>query len=304
MKPTLVLLAAGMGSRYGGLKQVDAVGPSGETIMDYSIYDALRAGFGKIIFVIRKEIEADFRKAFTDKFEKKIEFDFVYQELDNLPPGFELPKDRVKPWGTGHAVMVAADKVKEPFAVINADDFYGQDAYVKMNQFLTGTTKAISYSMVGYKLKNTLSEFGFVSRGICETDKNGILLSVTERTKIRKEHQRILFENESGVLTEIEGDSVVSMNFWGFKPEFFQQLKSLFTLFIKETNDIQKSEFYLSSAIDTLIKAGEAQVKVLHTDAQWFGVTYKEDKPEVITRILTSVKKGSYPENLWGTYNG
>lgn len=300
MKPTLVLLAAGMGSRYGGLKQVDTVGPSGETIMDYSVYDALRAGFGKVIFIIRKQIEQDFRIAFTNKLEGKVDFAFVYQELDNLPAGIEVPAERVKPWGTGHAVLIAADAVNEPFAAINADDFYGYDAYKKMVEFLMTDQDEKSYSMVGYKLCNTLSDFGYVSRGVCETDQNDYLLSVTERTRIRSENDQIVYQDEGGAVITINRDSVVSMNFWGFKPGFLQQLSELFNSFIHSAKDKLKAEFYLSSAVDTLIRSEQASVKVLRTDAQWFGVTYKEDKPTVKAKILSLVSEGIYPANLWG----
>lgn len=299
MKPTLVLLAAGMGSRYGGLKQVDGIGPSGETIMDYSIYDALRAGFGKIVFIIRKDIEQDFRAAFTHKLEGKLDFEFAYQELDALPAGFRIPENRVKPWGTGHAVMVAASAVNTPFAVINADDYYGKDAFEQMADFLNARQSTeTTYSMVGYDLENTLSDFGSVSRGICETDPDHFLRSVTERTKIAREGESIVFY-EQDLKNTLPGSVPVSMNFWGFTPAFFSQLEALFTDFLTSLNDPLKNEFYLSSAIDQLIRAGKAKVSVLPTSSKWFGVTYREDKPFVEEKIRQLTTAGVYPVKLW-----
>ena len=300
MKPTLVLLAAGMGSRYGGLKQVDAVGPSGETIMDYSIYDALRAGFGKVIFVIRKDIEADFRLAFTNKLEGKVEFAFAYQELDMLPQGISVPEGRQKPWGTGHAVMVAEKLIQEPFAVINADDFYGFDAYCKLAEELGSIDASTpTYSMVAYDLDKTLSDFGDVSRGICETDEQSFLKTVTERTKIKRMEGRIAFHEADGTQVALADASPVSMNFWGFTPTFFSQLNTLFNTFIREAKDPLKGEFYLSTAIDTLIRQKEASVRVLRTSSRWFGVTYKEDKPFVVDKVNELVAAGAYPVSLW-----
>jgi UTP-glucose-1-phosphate uridylyltransferase len=299
MKPTLVLLAAGIGSRYGGLKQVDGIGPSGETIMDYSIYDAIRAGFGKVVFIIRKDIEADFRAAFTNKLEGKLDFEFAYQELDSLPAGSEIPEGRKKPWGTGHAVMVAKNIVDTPFAVINADDYYGADAFQQMAAFLKDrTANETSYSMVGYDLENTLSDFGSVSRGICATDQESYLQSVTERTRIERSGDRIVYyENEQAA--DLPGSVPVSMNFWGFTPAFFAQLDSLFETFLNTLGDPLKSEFYLSSAIDHLIRTGQATVRVLPTSSKWFGVTYREDKPFVVEKITRLTDSGIYPVNLW-----
>lgn len=299
MKPTLVLLAAGMGSRYGGLKQVDGIGPSNETIMDYSIYDALRAGFGKIVFIIRKDIEADFRAAFTYKFEGKLDFEFAYQELDALPEGFSLPENRTKPWGTGHAVMMAKTLVNTPFAVINADDYYGTEAFAQMADFLRGCNPAEPhYSMVGYHLDNTLSDFGSVSRGICETDSAHFLQSVTERTKIERNGSGIVYYEQEQPFS-LEAKVPVSMNFWGFTPAFFGQLDHLFRDFMADLNDPLKSEFYLSSAIDQLIRSELARVIVLPTASKWFGVTYKEDKPFVVGKINQLVNQGIYPAKLW-----
>ncbi|MCX6271274.1 MAG: nucleotidyltransferase [Bacteroidetes bacterium] len=302
MEPTLVILAAGIGSRYGGLKQVEGVGPSGETIMDYSIFDAMRAGFGKVVFVIRKDIENDFRYAFTNKMEGKVPFEFVYQELDSLPGSLKAPEDRIKTWGTGHAVMVAREAVKEPFAVINADDFYGDDAYLRMSGFLTGLPEispSASYAMVGYDLENTLSDFGTVSRGICKTDENHFLMSVTERTKIMKSHGNIAFKDDSDTLVFLPKNAIVSMNFWGFTPLFFAQLDNLFLNFMKTNGDNIKAEFYLSTAVDDLIRSSMADVSVLHTRSHWFGVTYKEDKPDVVEKIRALVRAGIYPAKLW-----
>lgn len=299
MKPTLVLLAAGIGSRYGGLKQVDSVGPSGEAIMDYSIYDALKAGFGHVIFIIRKDIEADFRQAFTDKLEGKVDFSLVYQEIDTLPEPYQVPEGRIKPWGTAHAVMVAANHVHEPFAVINADDYYGSDAFRQMASFLAKRAEdETNYAMIGYDLENTLSEFGSVSRGICSTDASSFLLSVTERTKIERFKGKIVF-NDNDNKTSIEGSVPVSMNFWGFTPSFFRQLDELFGVFMNSDRDILKGEFYLSSAVDSLIHSGKATVKVLPTESKWFGVTYREDKPFVVNKIKLLTENGSYPDSLW-----
>ncbi len=301
-KPTIVILAAGMGSRYGGLKQVDGVGPCNETIMDYSLFDAQRAGFGKVIFVIRKEIEADFRKAFTNKLEGKVDFDFAYQELDVLPPGYALPPDRVKPWGTGHAVMITSSLVKGPFAVINADDFYGQHAYTLMADFLSGSapdTLRPMYAMAGYYLNNTLSDYGYVSRGICQTNESGLLMEIAERTRIRQDHHQIVYQDEKGNLLPLPAGSVVSMNFWGFTADFFNHLNQLFPDFLEKHPGDLKSEFYLSTAVNDLISSGKASVKVLPTTATWFGVTYKEDKPLVMEKIRSLIGAGVYPEKLW-----
>ena len=300
MKPTLLVLAAGMGSRYGSLKQVDKLGPSGETIMDYSIYDAIRADFGKVVFVIRKNIEADFKEVFN-KFNDKIKVDYVFQELDNVPPGIMVPADRQKPWGTGHAVMVAADKIDTPFAVINADDFYGAESYKIMADHLKtkhGFDKDV-YSMVGYVVEKTLSENGHVSRGICETNNNAILKSIIERTQIQRLDGKIVFKGSDEQWHPLTGKEYASMNFWGFPTSVFGQLKNKFKLFIESNYQNLKSEFYIPIAIDQLIKENEANVKVLNTTSQWFGVTYKEDKEDTIKNILQLVERGVYPKNLW-----
>jgi UTP-glucose-1-phosphate uridylyltransferase len=300
MKPTLVILAAGMGSRYGSLKQVDPVGPSGETILEYSVYDAIRAGFGKVVFVIRRDIEKDFKEIFINKLQKHIEIDYVFQELDMVPAGIEVPAERVKPWGTGHAVMVAVKKVEGPFAVINADDYYGADAYKKMADYLSKANNSeTSYSMVGFELDNTLSEHGLVSRGICEEDAHANLISVVERTKIGRDEKGVAYKDADDNSVYISEKSIVSMNFWGFTPAFFHQLIKHFHEFIKTNSSNPKSEFFLPFVVDDLIKAKQATVKVLRSTDRWFGVTYKEDKPLVVAKIKELVEAGVYPEVLW-----
>jgi UTP-glucose-1-phosphate uridylyltransferase len=300
MKPTLVILAAGMGSRYGSLKQVDPVGPSGETILEYSVYDAIRAGFGKVVFVIRRDIENDFKEIFIHKLREHIEIEYVFQELDMVPVGIKIPAERVKPWGTGHAVMVAASKVSEPFAVINADDYYGADAYKKMADYLSKMNHTqTNYSMVGFELDNTLSEYGLVSRGVCEEDANANLLSVVERTKIGRDEKGVAYKDINDALVYISEKSIVSMNFWGFTPIFFRQVEEHFKEFIKLNYTNPKAEFYLPFVVDDLIKAKQASVKVLRSTDRWFGITYKEDKPLVIAKINELVSAGVYPKVLW-----
>jgi UTP-glucose-1-phosphate uridylyltransferase len=301
MKPTLVILAAGMGSRYGGLKQIDPIGPSGETILDYSVYDAIRAGFGKVMFIIRKDIEQDFKEVFVKKLEKHIEIDWVFQELDKLPQGFRVPEGRTKPWGTGHAVMMVAGKVNEPFAVLNADDFYGAAAFKTLAGFFASHDKENKhdYAMVAYELSNTLSDFGSVSRGICQTNESGWLESVKERTKIQRTASGIADTEADGNLFPLEEDALVSMNFWGFNPSLFGYIEQEFTGFLKADLDHTKSEFYIPFIVDNLIKSGKEKVKVLHNPGQWFGITYPDDKPLVIKKIKELISLGVYPENLW-----
>lgn len=300
MKPTLVILAAGMGSRYGSLKQVDPVGPSGETILEYSVYDAIRAGFGKVVFVIRRDIENDFKEIFIDKLKKHIDIEYVFQELNMVSAGIQVPAERVKPWGTGHAVMVAATKVKEPFAVINADDYYGADAYKKIADYLSKLNNTeTNYSMVGFELDNTLSEHGLVSRGVCEEDSNANLISVVERTKIGRDEKGVAYKDANDTSVYISDKSIVSMNFWGFTPVFFKQLEAHFQEFIKSNYTNPKAEFFLPFVVDDLIKAKQANVKVLRSTDRWFGVTYKEDKPLVVAKIKELVDKGVYPIVLW-----
>lgn len=299
MKPTLLVLAAGMGSRYGGLKQIDPVGPSGETILDYSVFDAKRAGFGKVVFVIRKDIEDDFKSVFADRLNKTIPVEWVFQELSNLPTGMQVPEGRTKPWGTGHAVMMAANAINEPFAVINADDFYGREAFEKAAGFLNQDLKDTDYAMVAYQLKNTLSDFGSVSRGICTADEEGWLQSVVENTKIAREGTDVYNTEPDGTKTWLSEDSLVSMNFWCFRPTFFGQLDAHFRNFIVANISNIKSEFYIPTPVDNLVKSNQARVKVLPNTGQWFGITYQEDRPEVVSKINQLVKSGEYPESLY-----
>lgn len=299
IKPTLLVLAAGIGSRYGGLKQVDKIGPSGETIIDYSVYDAARAGFGKVVFVIRKSIEEEFKEVFDNRFGSRIEVDYVFQELDNLPEGYTVLPERVKPWGTCHAVLMAIDRVKEPFAVINADDFYGAEAFETIADFLTDNSiPASEFGMVGYHLNKTLSEHGYVSRGVCQTDENGYLEDVVEREKIGYHNGSIAYELDDKYI-ELTGNEIVSMNFWGFQPSYFNLMKDQFTEFLKENINKPKSEFYIPYSVNKLINENKIKLKVLESDAKWFGVTYKEDKPVVIQKIKELVDKVVYPSKLW-----
>ncbi len=292
--PILLILAAGMGSRYGGLKQLDTVGPSGETILDYSIYDALAAGFTKIVFVIRRDIEAAFKTTVGSRYESMAEVDYVYQELDALPDGFSPLEGRTKPWGTGHAILVACDAVDRPFGVINADDFYGRDAYQQLAAFLAQSQAENVHAMVGYKLSNTLSENGTVSRGICRSDEEGNLQGVEEVTAIAKVEDGIRAGDR-----EFSGEEIVSMNLWGFQPSIFAALRQQFTTFLHEHGAEEKSEFYIPFAVDEEIQAERATVKVLPTGSQWAGVTYREDKPHVEAFIRSLIGAGRYPQNLF-----
>ena len=301
MKPTLLILAAGMGSRYGSLKQMDGLGPNGEAIIDYSIYDAIRAGFGKIVFVIRHSFAEPFKEHFqAKKFGGDVEFEFVYQELEYLPEGYEVPEGRVKPWGTNHAVMMAKDVIKEPFAVINADDFYGKESYQTMADYLRSIegTKG-QYSMIGYRLENTLSDFGSVSRGVCETDENGLLTSVTERTAISHKGDKVVYA-EGNQEFELDPTCPVSMNFWGFTPEYFGYSEEVFKEFLDGAlaSGNLKAEFFIPYIVDKLIARGEATVKVLDCDAKWFGVTYKEDRPFTVEKINALIAAGVYPAKI------
>jgi len=296
-KPTLLVLAAGMGSRYGGLKQIDPVGPADETIIDYSIYDAMRVGFGKLVFVIRKDIEQQFKEIVGARFEKRIAVEYVFQELDKLPPGCSLPAGRTKPWGTTHAILMAADTIGEPFAAINADDFYGAEAYRLLAQHLTsGTT---DYAMVGFILRNTLSKFGSVARGVCRVDENNHLKSVVEMMKIEPDGDGAKNTDAAGQITKLTGEEAVSMNFWGFTPELFPQLKTQFEAFLKKSGNELKSECYIPSTVNDLVVVGQAKVKVLRTNDFWFGVTYREDRPQVVESIRQLIAQGKYPEKLW-----
>jgi UTP-glucose-1-phosphate uridylyltransferase len=298
---TLLILAAGIGSRFGGIKQIEPVGPNGEIILDYSIYDAIRAGFTKIVFVIRKDIEASFRQKINPKAANQIEIDFAYQELDSGLMGFPLPSGRQKPWGTGHAVLVAQDKIHEPFAAINADDYYGQSAFSLIHTHLVslsqGRTK--DYAMVGFPLENTLSDFGTVSRGICETNINGYLVRITERTKLLKRPNGAAFTDEAGIEHFIPGDTPVSMNYWGFGPDIFSYLQVEFRQFLTQKSNDLKAEYYLPFAVGGMINAGLKKVKVLPAQENWFGITYKEDLPTARLAIGEKIRAGVYPASLW-----
>jgi len=298
-KPTLIVLAAGMGSRYGKLKQMDGFGPNGETIIDYSIYDAIQAGFGKVVFIVREYFLEEFRYAMDPKFGDKIELVYVTQELDNIPSGIEVHPEREKPWGTAHAVWVAKDEVKEPFAVINADDFYGADAYKVLNDYLT-EDKTDNYAVVAYYLKNTLSDHGTVNRGVCYSNKEKYLTKVVECTKIQREDDGVVrYPNEDGSKIELSDDTLVSMNMWAFKPSYFDHVNSQFVDFLNSEGMELKSEFYIPSAVDKLINDGALNVDVLDTDSSWFGVTYQEDKPIVMEKLNALIEGGAYPERLY-----
>jgi UTP-glucose-1-phosphate uridylyltransferase len=297
-KPTLLILAAGIGSRYGSLKQLDQLGPQGETIIDYSVYDALRAGFGKVVFVIRKSIEEEFKSSLMQKLSRYIEVDYVLQEIENIPAGIKIHPERIKPWGTGHAVLMAKDAINEPFAVINADDFYGADAFRVLNTYLLNAGLG-QYAMVGYELQNTLSEHGYVSRGVCETNAESLLTRVTERTKIARYPQGIMYEGENAEPKLLDSEAIVSMNCWGFTPDFFRHLEADFDTFIRENASKLKGEFYIPSVVNDLINSGEASVKVLRSGASWFGVTYREDREYAVSQLAALTDSGEYPDGLW-----
>ena len=303
MKPTLFLLAAGMGSRYGGLKQLDKLGPNGETIMDYSIYDAINAGFGKLVFVIRKDFEQDFRDIVLKKYESKIPCELVFQALDALPEGFTCPADRQKPWGTNHAVMMGKDVIKEPFAVLNCDDFYDRDAFQVMGKYLSELPEGSTgkYAMVGFRVGNTLSESGTVSRGVCEKNKQNLLTSVVERTKIQRFDGVVKYQDENDEWVAISDNTPVSMNFWGFTPDYFQHSVEYFKEFLSDPKNMEnlKSEFFIPLMVDKLINDGTATCEVLDTTSQWFGVTYPEDRPEVVARFAKLGEDGVYPANMF-----
>ncbi|MDH6356913.1 nucleotidyltransferase [Parabacteroides sp. PF5-9] len=300
MKPTLFMLAAGMGSRYGGLKQLDGLGPNGETIMDYSIFDAIRGGFGKLVFVIRQSFEKDFREKIISKYENLLPVEVVFQELDALPEGFSLPEGREKPWGTNHAVLMGKSVIHEPFAVINADDFYGRDSFAVLGRQLkemAGTKN--TYCMVGYRVGNTLSESGSVARGVCETNSEGYLTEVVERTAIQRINDKIQFTDEHGQTVILDENRPVSMNMWGFTPEYFDYSEDFFKTFLKQQMHNLKSEYYIPLMVNELITTGKAKVKVLDTTSKWFGVTYAEDRQSVVDKIKALVEAGEYPEKLF-----
>jgi len=300
MDLTLLVLAAGMGSRYGGLKQLDKVGPSGETIIDYSVYDAIEAGFNKIVFIIRKDIEKEMKDLLFDKYSKRIKIEYVFQELTNVPDGITVPVDRVKPWGTGHAVLMAKDVIHEPFVVINADDFYGKSAFKVVADYMNNQKNDLKGKncMAGYLLKNTLSENGTVSRGVCKVNESNNLVEITERTKISWEESKIITEDDGNNL-ELDGDSFVSMNFWGFTPDVFPELELEFKKFIQDNLSDIKSEYYIPSIVSHQMNNKLATVKVLEATDQWFGVTYQEDKPLVVSKVKELTDAGKYPEKLW-----
>jgi hypothetical protein len=303
-KPTLLVLAAGMGSRFGGLKQIEPVGPSGETIIDYSVYDAIRAGFGKLVFVIRRDIEAAFKESVGRRFEDRVAVEYAFQELDAIPAPYRVPAHRRKPWGTGHAVLVARDLVREPFAVINGDDFYGGQSLRALAEYLSQKSESPTsgiekYAMVGFELRQTLSEFGHVSRGICQVGSDGFLNDIVETTQIEKNGRGARHKDDAGKTHDLSGDEIVSMNLWGFTPSIFERLSEGFTDFLKDHGGEEKSEFYLPSAVNALVASGRARVRVLQTPDSWFGVTYREDKPFVDRSVRALIEAGVYPPRLW-----
>ena len=304
MKPTLFLLAAGMGSRYGGLKQLDTLGPQGQAIMDYSIYDAIQAGFGKIVWVIRRDFEEQFRTQILSRYEGHVPCELCFQSLDALPEGFSVPEGREKPWGTNHAVMMGADVIKEPFAVLNCDDFYDRDAFQVMAKFLSNLPEGSTgkYAMVGFRVNNTLSESGTVSRGVCENDeKSHLLTSVVERTKIERHDGVVQYLDENDQWVSIPDNTPVSMNFWGFTPDYFEHSKEFFKQFLSDPKNIEnkKSEFFIPLMVDHLINTGKATCEVLDTTSKWFGVTYPEDRPEVVAKLAALHEAGQYPDKMF-----
>ena len=302
-QPTLIVMAAGMGSRYHGLKQIDPVGKSGEIIMDFSLYDAWKAGFRKVAFIIKKELEADFRRVIGDKVSRFMEVNYVFQSMDDLPEGYDLPEGRVKPWGTGHAVLSCRDVVKEPFAVINADDYYGRKAYHLIYDYLVSTQDdgKYRYAMVGYTLENTMTEHGSVARGVCVVDGDGYLQDIHERTRIEKRNGLSQYSEDGEHWITLPEGSIVSMNLWGFPPSFLKELKNKLPVFLDRAwkENPLKEEYFLPSVVDALLKEGKASVKVLHTPDRWYGVTYREDKPAVAAALTRMQETGIYPEKLW-----
>ena len=303
MKPTLVLLAAGMGSRYGGLKQLDGLGPNGETIMDYSIYDAIKAGFGKIVFVIRKDFEQEFREKVLSKYEGHIPAEVCYQSLDALPEGFTVPEGREKPWGTNHAVMMAKDLIHEPFCVINCDDFYNRDSFMVIGKFLADLpdNSTNTYAMVGFRVGNTLSENGTVARGVCSKDENDLLTTVVERTEIMRVDGKVSYKDENGEWVAIEDNTPVSMNMWGFTPDYFAHSDAYFKQFLSDPKNQAnpKAEYFIPLMVNELVNNGTSTVKVLDTTSKWFGVTYSADRQATVDRIQALVNEGVYPSKLF-----
>lgn len=299
MQPTLLILAAGMASRYGSMKQIEGFGPNGETIMDYSIYDAIRAGFGKVVFIIRKDFAENFKAIFEPKLSGKIQTEYVYQEMDSFLDTHTVPAERVKPWGTGHAVLCAKNVIKEPFAVINADDFYGSDSFVKAANFLKNKCNEQQFAIIGYQLVNTLSEHGSVSRGVCDVDDNQNLLSIHERTKIFNNQGKIVYEDEFGI-HPLSDNTSVSMNFWCFYPTIFKSIQTQFLKFVEENETNLKAEFFIPLIAEDFIRNQRGQINVIPTSAQWFGVTYKEDAPKVKNSVDGLIDSGKYPPSLWG----
>lgn len=298
-KPTLLILAAGMASRYGSMKQVESFGPGGETIIDYSMYDAIRAGFGKIVFIIREEFVESFKKIFEPKLKGRVTVEYVFQDLSDFMDGMEVPSDRTKPWGTAHAVLCGKSAIEEPFAVINADDYYGREAFEKMAAFLQNECNENTYSVIGYELGKTLSDNGSVSRGVCSVDADGNLSAINERTKVNRENGEISYEGDDNSRQVLSADTPVSMNFWGFHPSVFTLSEKLFHLFISQHRHEPKAEFFIPIVVDHFINNEKGKVKVIPSSAQWFGVTYKEDAPEVRASLQKLISDGVYPENLW-----
>ena len=299
MKPTLLIMAAGMASRYGSMKQIQQFGPGGETIMDYSIYDAIEAGFKKVVFIIRKDFAEDFKNIFEPKLKGKIETEYVYQEMDAFLGEYSVPEGRTKPWGTSHAILCAKNAVQEPFAVINADDFYGKDAFSKAHNFLLNDCNEKTYALLGYELGNTLSENGSVSRGVCEVDSNNNLVQIVERLKVYEEGGKIVYEEADGSKHDIPENYKASMNFWCFHPSLFAFLETGFQEFLKQNIDNPKAEFLIPNSADRFIKQGKGVIKVIPTAAQWFGVTYKEDAPVVKRKLNELVEDGAYSTSIW-----
>ncbi len=299
-KPTLLILAAGMGSRYGGLKQLDSFGPNGETIIDYSLYDAINAGFGKVVFIIRDHFRNDFENVFQSKLEGKIVTEYVSQELNDLPFGYELPPEREKPWGTAHAVLVARHVIEEPFAVINADDYYGPESYKTLANFFKAPENNKNYAVVGYRLSNTLSDFGSVNRGVCYSNDQGNLEKIVETLKIEKaDDQGTGIYPDGDNKKTLPPETLVSMNMFGFKPDFFEKTESYFRNFLDDNISVPKSEFFIPLVLDKMINEKYTNIEVLSSDAEWFGVTYKEDKPHVMSKINDLIANGVYPEKLF-----